>query len=206
MLDDVQEPPWVVLRTSRDAVGDGGGELTEMVTESLSLPPVPVHVIEYVVLLPGETLSVPEVLPPVLKPEPLPLQLEAFDEDQRSVVLSPCVIEVSSAVRFTLGDGTLTVTRAVSLSFPPGPEQVTVYVLVELGETPSVPEVLPPVLKPEPLPEHEVALELLHESVELPPLLMVLGDALRDTEGDGVLTVTRAESLSLPPEPVQVTE
>jgi len=122
--------------------------------------------------------------------KPLPEHEVALELLHERRLLFPLVIEDGLAERFALGAAALTVTRAEAESEPPGPVQVTRYVVVLLGETPSVPEVLPPVLKPEPLPEHEVALELLHESVELLPLVIEDGLAESVAFGAGVAPVT----------------
>ena len=61
-------------------------------------------------------------------------------------------------------------------------------------------------LLPDQAPEavQEVALVLDHVKVELAPLAMVLGLALKVTVGAGVVTVTVADCPALPPAPVQV--
>jgi len=51
---------------------------------------------------------------------------------------------------------------------------------------------------------HEVALVEVHDSVEAPPLVTVLGLALKLTVGAGEVTVTVADCAALPPAPVQV--
>jgi len=50
----------------------------------------------------------------------------------------------------------------------------------------------------------EVALVEVHDSVEVPPLVTVLGLALKVTVGAGEVTVTVADCAALPPAPVQV--
>ena len=51
---------------------------------------------------------------------------------------------------------------------------------------------------------HDVALRAFQVSVELSPLAMVLGLALRLTVGAAPLTETVADCVALPPEPLQV--
>ncbi len=51
---------------------------------------------------------------------------------------------------------------------------------------------------------HEVALVDDQDSVELPPLVRVLGLALKLTVGAAEATVTVADCAALPPAPVQV--
>ncbi len=59
---------------------------------------------------------------------------------------------------------------------------------------------------PDQAPEaiQEVALVETHASVELPPLVTVLGLALKLTVGGGEVTETVADCAALPPAPTQV--
>lgn len=52
--------------------------------------------------------------------------------------------------------------------------------------------------------EHEVAFVEVQAIVEVPPLAIVLGLAVRLTVGAGVVTETVADCAALPPAPVQV--
>jgi hypothetical protein len=83
------------------------------------------------------------------------------------------------------------------------PLQVSVYVVVVVGETPSVPLVASaPVQPPEAV--HEVAFVLDHVNVELAPEAIVVGFAVSVTVGAGD-TVTVAEAgADVPPVPLQV--
>jgi len=66
-----------------DGGGGGGTELTVTLAVALKLPPAPVHEIIYIVVtFSGPVDTVPDVLPPVLKP-PL-MQLKAFCDVQVS--------------------------------------------------------------------------------------------------------------------------
>jgi hypothetical protein len=68
-----------------------------------------------------------------------------------------------------------------------------------------VPEVaLAPDQSPE--AEQEVALVEDQVSVEDPPLVTVVGFAVSETVGDAAETVTVADALALPPDPVHVRE
>ena len=73
------------------------------VTDALAfaLPPGPVQVTEYEVVLPGTTLSNPLVAPPVEKF--VPVQEVAFVEDQVRVEELPWTTEVGSAVSVAVG-------------------------------------------------------------------------------------------------------
>ena len=69
----------------------GAGGATATVTCEVAVPPVPLQLSVYVVLLVGDTLRVPDVL---TEPTPeLMVQEEAFSEDQVSVLDWPEVIE-----------------------------------------------------------------------------------------------------------------
>ncbi len=96
-----------------------------------------------------------------------------------------------------------TVTVALALALPPEPVQVSVNVVVAL----SAPVDCEPLVAWAPLQPPEavqlVALVELHVSVELLPLVTVVGLAVSVTVGTGN-TVTVALALPLPPVPVQV--
>ena len=128
----------------------------------------------------------------------------AFVEDQVRTISSPaCTNEVGDAERVTVGAGT-TVTVAFFVTEPPVPVQVTPYAVVESGFTVSVPEVAPPVEKPDPLPVQEVVFAELQVRVDAPPEPTEVGDAERDAVGAGAaFTVMTCVSLAVPPEPVQ---
>ena len=81
-----------------------------------------------------------------------------------------------------------TVTVLESEPVPPVPVQVAVYVVVRVGEREVVPETALPVEKL--VPVQEVAYEEDQVRVELPPLVMDEGDAVRRTTGAGFATVT----------------
>ena len=87
---------------------------------------------------------------------------------------------------------------------PPLPEQVRVYFVVAVRAAvvcdPAV--AIEPAQPPEAV--HEVALVDDQDRVELLPLAMVLGLALKLTVGAGEVTVTVADCAALPPAPVQV--
>jgi len=162
-------------------VGGGAAALTVTVADFEALPPGPVQVAVYEVVVPGETSFVPEVpLPETAVPE----HEVAFVEDQVSVEDPPLVMVDGDAVRVTVGveppAETMTVTDFEAL--PPGPVQVAVYEVLEPGETTFVPDVALPVTA---VPEHEVAFVEDQVSVEDPPLVMVDGDAVRETVGVG---------------------
>ena len=63
-------------------------------------------------------------------------------------------------------------------------------------------------LVPDQAPEavHEVALVAAQVNVELPPLAMVAGLAVKVTVGVGEVTETVTDCVALPPPPVQLSE
>lgn len=100
-----------------------------------------------------------------------------------------------------------TVTVAEQVTVPPAPVAVPVYVVVTVGDTACVPAATG-VTAPIPwLREKVVAFWVVHESVEEPPELMVVGFAVsvQATEGGGLeVTTTVAVHVTVPPAPVAV--
>ncbi len=97
-----------------------------------------------------------------------------------------------------------TVTVAEALALPPGPVQVSVYVVVTAGETAPLPATPPdgPALSTPQL----VALLALQESVLVWPLVIDVGLAAKDAivgAGGGV-TVTVVVAVAVPPALVHV--
>lgn len=94
----------------------------------------------------------------------------------------------------------MTVTVALAEPEPPVPVQVTLYAVVAPGVTTTEPDVAFPVAKP--VPVQEVAFVEDHVSVEDPPDVTEVGEAVRDAVAAGT-TVTVAEEFAVPPAPVQ---
>lgn len=97
---------------------------TVTVADPVAFPPAPVHVIEYVVEVVGET----EVEPLVPLPEkPVVVHEEAFVELHVRVEDPPEVIEVGDAERETVGAGVAAFTDIVAdpVALPPAPVHVT---------------------------------------------------------------------------------
>ena len=97
-------------------------------------------------------------------------------------------------------------TVADALALPPGPVQVRAKLLLVVSAPVDwLPEVA---LVPDQPPEavHVVALVDDQLSVEAPPLATDVGLAASETVGTGdvPVTVTLADTLALPPDPVQV--
>jgi hypothetical protein len=126
-------------------------------------------------------------------------------EDQLSVAADPLLTVPGVAVRLTVGLAgaeTLTVTDLDAL--PPAPLQVSVKLVVPL----SAPVLALPLVGsfPDQPPDAVQPVALLEDqfSVADPPLLTVVGLALRLTAGAGVDTLTGTDWLVLPPGPLQV--
>jgi hypothetical protein len=103
----------------------GAAALTVIVADEEAEPPGPVQVRVYMVVLVGETDSVPLVV--LLPLQPLEaVQEVALAELQVKVDELPLVIVEGLAERLTVGAAALTVTVAELLAEPPGPVQVRV--------------------------------------------------------------------------------
>lgn len=136
---------------------------------------------------------------------PEAVQVVALVDDQVNVDAAPLFTVLGVAERLTVGAGAVTETVADCVALPPVPVQVSTYVALAL----SAPLDCEPLmaLLPDQAPEamQEVALVEAHVKLELPPLAMVLGLALRVTVAVGAaLTVTVVDCVALPPVPLQV--
>ena len=122
------------------------------------------------------------------------MQALASDEDQDRVALPPLATVVGLALIETLGGVADAVTVTDWLAVPPAPVQDNVYFVVAVRAA----VVFEPVMGSEPLqpPDavQEVALVEDQVSVEVAPLLTVLGLAAKVTAG-GVLVTTRPRRL-----------
>jgi hypothetical protein len=136
---------------------------------------------------------------------PVAVQEVAFVELQTRVAALPLVRLVGFARSVTAGAGVagevpVTETDVVASLLPPAPLQVSVKlavaVKVPVGRLPLVATV--PLQPPE--AAHDVALVELQLRVELPPALMLAGEALRDTVGVGVALEPP------PPQPASATD
>src|SRR3989338_1863285 len=78
-----------------------GGTETVTLAFAVALPPVPLQETEYVVSADGETLTLPDVAPPVEKF--VPVQDVAFVEDHARVEESPSVMDAGLAEREAVG-------------------------------------------------------------------------------------------------------
>jgi hypothetical protein len=148
------------------------------------VPLAPLQVrVNVVVVLNDPVLALPLV---GLLPDhpPLAVQLLALLEDQLSVAVPPLLRVVGFALRLTVGfTGAVTLTVTDRLALPPGPLQVSVKAVVAL----SAPVLALPLvsLLPDQPPLAVQLLTLVEDqlSVADPPLLTVVGLALRLTVG-----------------------
>jgi hypothetical protein len=121
----VVELPKLMVDGLAEMVRVGAAALTVIVADEEAEPPGPVQVRVYMVVLVGETDSVPLVV--LLPLQPLEaVQEVALAELQVKVDELPLVIVEGLAERLTVGAAALTVTVAELLAEPPGPVQVRV--------------------------------------------------------------------------------
>jgi hypothetical protein len=170
-----------------------GCELTVTVADCAALPPAPVHVNVYVAL----AVRVPVDCEPLtgLLPDHAPdaEQEVALVADQFNVALLPLVIALGPTLRITLGAGDFTVTVAVCAALPPGPVQVNVYIALAVSSLVDCEPLIGLLPDHAPEAEHDVAFAADQFNVELVPLVIVLGLALRLTEGAVGATETVAD-------------
>ena len=162
------------------------------------MPPIPVSVSVYVV----DVLRVVFWLPLVATVPKVGLieALVALMLDHMSCDVPFGDMLVGLAVKVPVGGGTIvTVACAAEVFEPPGPVSARVYVVVDDGETLSVPEVASDV----PLMVALVAFEVDQDSVEVPPAAIDAGLADMLPDGGG-LTTTVACSVAVPVGPVNV--
>jgi hypothetical protein len=135
-------------------------------------------------------------------------QLVALVEDQLSVALLPLWIALGPTLKVTVGAALagVTVTVVDWLAWPPGPVQVSVYVLlvVRLGVTNEPLSACVRAHAPEAV--QAVALLEVQLNVELLPLAIVLGRAPKLTVGIAGVTAINVDCVALPPGPAQVRE
>jgi hypothetical protein len=203
-------PPLATEVGDADSETVGAGVAAVTVTDAVRcvVPPAPLQLSVYEALaLNAPVLCEPEV-------DFVPLQLPdavqdvAFDVDHDKVLLPPLVTDVGDAENETVGAGVaaVTVTDALRWVVPPAPLQLSVYEASEVSApVPCEPDVA---FDPLQLPDavHDVAFEVDHDKVLLPPLVTEVGDAEKETVGAGVaaVTVTDAVRCVVPPEPEQV--
>lgn len=170
-----------------------GCALTVTVADCAALPPAPLQLKVYVAL----AVRVPVDCEPLtgLLPDHAP---EAEHEvaliaDQFNVALLPLAIALGPTLKMILGAGDFTVTVAVCTALPPAPVQVKMYVALA-ARTPVDCEPLSGLLPDQaPEAEHDVAFAADQLSVELVPLVIVLGPTLRLTDGADGATETVAD-------------
>jgi len=121
----------------------------------------------------------------------------AFVELHVNVLLPPLLTVVGEAVSTTVGGGVelVTVTEALAWAVPPAPVQVSMNVALAFSVPLRLPETgFAPLQSPDAV--HDVAFVELHVKVPLPPVTMVVGDAVSVTVGAGVAPATATETLA----------
>jgi hypothetical protein len=114
---------------------------------------------------------------------PEAVQAVALVEDQFNAVLPPLATLLEPTLRDTLGGADDTVTVADCDAEPPGPVQVSVYFVVALTAAVVCEPLVDSVPLHPPDARHEVALVEDQVSVDVAPLLTVLGLAERVKAG-----------------------
>jgi hypothetical protein len=160
----------------------GAADLTETVADWVALPPGPLHVNEYVEL----ALTAPVDCEPLKALEPLQppdaVQDVALLLDHVSDEAAPELTVLGAALSVTDGAVLDTVTVADCVAEPPAPVQVSSYsvvlVRVPVGQVPLVATL--PCQPPDAV--QAVASADVQVRVELPPLLTVVGEAVKVTD------------------------
>jgi hypothetical protein len=178
------------------------GPLRMVTFATLLAPPGPAQLSEYVVLAVRATVvSVPLMALVPLQP-PEAVHNVAFDELHDSTEVPPVMTAFGLAARVAVGT-TLTVTIA-ALLVPPGPVQVSEYVVpVMIGAVLWAPLADKVPLQP-PAAAHEVAFVEVQVRTAVPPDATEVALAVSVAVGT-TLTVMLA-GLLVPPAPVQVSE
>jgi hypothetical protein len=120
-----------------------------ILTDLAEVPPAPVQVSVYVLVLTGVTVSEAEVFLAPLQ-APLAVQVSAFDELQVSTLESPALIDVGEALRLTAGAGVALLDELLELLELLDELLELLELLDELPEPP--PPLFPPLLMPPPPP------------------------------------------------------
>jgi hypothetical protein len=156
--------------------------ITVTVVLAEAVPPAPLHVIVYVVVLVGLTLWGPDVAVDTVQ---LAEHDVALVDDHVKVDDWPAVIKAGVAFNVTVGGGGggVTVTVVLAEAVPPAPLHVIVYVVVLVGLTLWEPEVAVAVVQP--APEHDVALVDDHVKIDDCPAAILAGAAFNVTVSGG---------------------
>jgi hypothetical protein len=115
-----------------ETVGAGGGA-TVIVTLLVAVPPAPVAVMVYEVVIVGDTL-----IDPLGPTAPIPGWIShesALVDCHVKVADPPYGMLRGSAAMATVGAGAETVTVTLLVAVPPGPVAVMVYLVVAVGDT-----------------------------------------------------------------------
>lgn len=111
---------------ARATVGACGDVLMDTVADCVALPPAPVQVNMYVVVLESAPVDCVPLTPLAPDQPPEAEQEAAFREDHVSVALPPLATALGPTLKVSVGAGDLTDTVAFWVAVPPGPLQVKV--------------------------------------------------------------------------------
>ena len=192
------------------------GAVTVTVAVLVTLPPAPVAINVYVVVVAGETLCDPLGTDSLGTDAPFSVAVVAFDVVHDSVAELPLTIDEGDANSDAVGIGggggggggaAVTVTVAVLVTLPPAPVAINSYVVVAVGETLCEPLTDTASFSVPPFSVTVVAFDVVHDSVAELPLTISVGDAVSVAVGIGdvggaavTVTVARLVTLVVPPE------
>ncbi len=161
------------------------------------MPPVPLQVIEYVVLVVSPPVDC-DPLNDFLPDQPPDVEHDvAFWLDHDNVEPVPTSTVLGLAVSATTGANSETVTVADCVAEPPAPVQINSYsVVLESAPVDQVPLVATAPCQP-PDAVHAVAFCEFQLNVDMPPLAIVVGDADRVAVGKGDVVCVSVATLSL---------
>jgi hypothetical protein len=133
------------------------------------------------------------------------VQEVALVELQVSVDVPPLTIVVGLAVSVAVGLGAMVTVAVAAVLVPPVPLQVREYVVFAVS-TPVdwLPLVAFAPANVPPVAVHEVALVELHVSVDVPPLAIVVGFAVRLAVGMVPIVTVAVAAVLVPPAPAHV--
>jgi hypothetical protein len=180
----VEAPPRTMLLGVAEKLMTGAAS-TVTVTCAVAVPPGPVAVSWYVVVVGGDTDAKPET-----GRLPMPWSIEtlmAWSTDHARVALSPSPIVRGDAEKVICGFGGVTVTVTCFVMVPPMPLAVSVYVVVAGGETDRVPLVG---TAPTPLSIDALVAFVVVQARDVDsPSLMVVGAAVNVAVGGGTTVI-----------------
>jgi len=185
-------------------VTTGAGEVTDTVVDCVALPAGPLQVSVYVVFAVSAPVDWDPLSGSLPDQPPAATQAVALVLDQFSVDAAPEPTVLGLAFRVTDGRGELTVTTTDCDAAPPAPSQIKLKsVVLVRGPVDTVPLVAwAPVQPPDAV--QVVAFVDVQVSVAVPPLAIVVGEALSVTDGATAVTTISVDCVVVPLGPVHV--